>query len=206
MAKGASKGSHRFGLVNHPECPVAILIHDCPSDKHIQEYISLMQEHGVQYCARLCEATYYDESPLVEANIHVEDLNFQDGTFPSKDILIRFRDMVKRAKLEFNANKTTSILDKPCISVHCVSGIGRAPVMASVVLIDHGIDNLTAVEFVRSRRRGAINSNQLKDLLKYKPKKPSSNSSSSNSLSSSSDSPSNKSVKKTKKKLPCWPF
>nr|CAI5820326.1 unnamed protein product [Callosobruchus analis]CAI5821064.1 unnamed protein product [Callosobruchus analis] len=47
-----------------------------------------------------------------------------------------------------------------CIAVHCVSGLGRAPVMIATALIELGIPY----------RRGAINAKQLDFLSKYKPR------------------------------------
>ncbi|KAI9349454.1 protein-tyrosine phosphatase-like protein [Zopfochytrium polystomum] len=47
------------------------------------------------------------------------------------------------------------------VAVHCVSGIGRAPVLVAAALVDAGVDPLEAVERVRKARRGALNKKQL---------------------------------------------
>lgn len=81
------------------------------------------------------------------------------------------------------------------MAVHCVAGLGRAPVLVSVALIELGLKYEAAVEMIRElvfnsidflniffsqskmyfiifcrKRRGAINSKQLAYLEKYRPK------------------------------------
>jgi hypothetical protein len=45
----------------------------------------------------------------------------------------------------------------------------RAPVLVAIGLIEYGFDAISAVTFIRERRRGAINSVQLNYLESYKP-------------------------------------
>ncbi|KNE54486.1 hypothetical protein AMAG_00457 [Allomyces macrogynus ATCC 38327] len=45
----------------------------------------------------------------------------------------------------------------PTMAVHCVAGLGRAPVLIAVALIEYGMPPLEAIEYVRARRRGAFN-------------------------------------------------
>lgn len=53
-----------------------------------------------------------------------------------------------------------------CIAIHCVAGLGRAPVLVAIALIEYGMESLQAVEFIRQQRRGAINKKQLDYLMK----------------------------------------
>lgn len=72
------------------------------------------------------------------------------------------------------------------VAVHCVAGLGRAPVLVAVALVEKGMDALDAIMFIRERRKGelgsllwigliryapgAINVRQLKFLENYKPR------------------------------------
>eukprot|EP00835_Amoeboradix_gromovi_P005021 NODE_434_length_8679_cov_0.241142.p9 type:complete len:114 gc:universal NODE_434_length_8679_cov_0.241142:7040-6699(-) len=58
--------------------------------------------------------------------------------------------------------------DRPTIAVHCVAGMGRAPVLIAIALIEHGMQNLDAIDFIREKRRGAFNNLQIVFIDRYK--------------------------------------
>jgi hypothetical protein len=49
----------------------------------------------------------------------------------------------------------------PSIAVHCVAGLGRAPILVAIALIEAGMEPHEAVKAVRARRPSALNKRQL---------------------------------------------
>lgn len=61
------------------------------------------------------------------------------------------------------------------MGIHCISGLGRAPVLVAIALIELGMEPLDAIEFIRSKRRGAFNRPQICYLVNMKMNKSDSN-------------------------------
>lgn len=136
------------------------LIMDAPSRSNIHLYLKEMERVKVKDIVRICEPTYPRE--IVEsAGIKVHDWVFPDGESPPSNIIEAWLSLVDAQK---------SAQDNSAIAVHCVAGLGRAPVLVAIALIENGMRALDAVMFIRQRRRGAINNKQLKFLENYKPR------------------------------------
>lgn len=137
------------------------LITEQPQDTTIHNYISILKEHRVTHLVCATDPTYKTDD-LSGAGVSVTQLPFADGSAPNQDILERWLFLVKK---EFVGNPET------CVGVHCVTGLGRAPVLVAVALIELGMKYEDAVELIRKKRRGAINTRQLEFLAKYKRQK-----------------------------------
>lgn len=109
---------------------------------------------------RVCEPTYKTEGLQAEG-ITVTDLQFDDGTPPPLEIVESWFALL-RDRFKSDASAT--------VAVHCVAGLGRAPVMVAIALIELGLKYEDAVEMIRQKRRGAINAKQLAYLSSYKGK------------------------------------
>ncbi|XP_030627418.1 protein tyrosine phosphatase type IVA 1 isoform X2 [Chanos chanos] len=94
-------------------------------------------------------------------NKFIEDWPFDDGAPPSNQIV---DDWLNLLRIKFREEPGC------CIAVHCVAGLGRAPVLVALALIECGMKYEDAVQFIRQKRRGAFNSKQLFYLEKYRPK------------------------------------
>jgi protein tyrosine phosphatase type 4A len=134
---------------------LSFLITDCPAN--IPEYIQLLKQHNVLCVIRLSKPTY-DPAPFTDCGIEFHELFFNDGSVPPANLLDTYRSLISQLK-------------GTVVAIHCVSGIGRAPLLVCVALIDEGNSPTDAIELVRSKRRGAVNSAQVKWLLSLKRKR-----------------------------------
>ncbi|CAD7085761.1 unnamed protein product, partial [Hermetia illucens] len=119
-----------------------------------------LKKHNVSTVVRVCEPSYKTDE-LEAQGIAVKDLAFEDGTFPPQKIVDEWFETLKQ---NYSQNP------EACVAVHCVAGLGRAPVLVALALIELGLKYEAAVEMIRDKRRGAINAKQLSYLEKYKPK------------------------------------
>ena len=95
----------------------------------MDNYIRLLQEHKVSHLVCATDKLYNAEE-LEEKEIKVSELSFPDGSAPTQEIVDKWLNLVNK---EFQANSDT------CIGVHCVTGLGRAPVLVATALIELGM-------------------------------------------------------------------
>jgi protein tyrosine phosphatase type 4A len=140
-----------------------------------------MRKYHVTDVVRVCEVTY-TVNELTSAGIQLHELEYKDGTSPPKDHIMAWLTLVDetfyKKKPESsnlnngnisNNNSNNNSNSEACIAVHCVAGLGRAPVMVAIALIEFAnMDPVEAVSFLRKKRRGAINEKQLLYLEGYK--------------------------------------
>ncbi|XP_071074632.1 protein tyrosine phosphatase type IVA 1 isoform X1 [Dasypus novemcinctus] len=143
------------------------LITHNPTNATLSKFIEELKKYGVTTIVRVCEATY-DTALVEKEGIRVLDWPFDDGAPPSNQIV---DDWLSLVKIKFREEPGC------CIAVHCVAGLGRAPVLVALALIEGGMKYEDAVQFIRHliffpsrKRRGAFNSKQLLYLEKYRPK------------------------------------
>ncbi|XP_057353650.1 protein tyrosine phosphatase type IVA 3 isoform X1 [Manis pentadactyla] len=136
------------------------LITHNPTNATLSTFIEDLKKYGATTVVRVCEVTY-DKAPLEKDGITVVDWPFDDGAPPPGKVV---EDWLSLLKAKF--------CDDPgsCVAVHCVAGLGRAPVLVALALIESGMKYEDAIQFIRQKRRGAINSRQLTYLEKYRPK------------------------------------
>ncbi|XP_014979076.3 protein tyrosine phosphatase type IVA 1-like isoform X3 [Macaca mulatta] len=97
----------------------------------------------------------------VTLNKFIEDWPFGDGAPPSNQ---RVADRLNFIKIKFHEEPGC------CIAVHCIAGLGRAPVLVAPALIEGGMKHEDAIQFRGQKQRGAFKSKQLLYLEKYHPK------------------------------------
>ncbi|XP_044770399.1 protein tyrosine phosphatase type IVA 2 isoform X2 [Neomonachus schauinslandi] len=123
------------------------LITHNPTNATLNKFTEELKKYGVTTLVRVCDATY-DKAPVEKEGIHVLIVD----------------DWLNLLKTKFREEPGC------CVAVHCVAGLGRAPVLVALALIECGMKYEDAVQFIRQKRRGAFNSKQLLYLEKYRPK------------------------------------
>ncbi|GAB5588829.1 hypothetical protein Unana1_03729 [Umbelopsis nana] len=135
------------------------LILDCPSEETLPKYLDLLKQQSVTHLVRICDAANtYDAHKLEQEGITVHDeIKFKDGDVPDDPAIDKWLQLTSE--------------NRGRIGVHCVSGIGRAPVLVTISLIENGMDPLDAIAHVRKYRRGALNKRQIQYIDRYKRRK-----------------------------------
>ncbi|KAI8049540.1 protein-tyrosine phosphatase-like protein [Syncephalis plumigaleata] len=140
---------------------------DCPTESTLPIYMQKFTELNVNHVARVCDSTY-NANRLESAGIHVHvRLGIRRWWLPPLAITKQWLALTEQHQAEvLDARATGAPL--PAIAVHCVAGLGRAPVFVCIALIEHGMDPLDAIDYVRQCRRGALNSRQVDFLARTK--------------------------------------
>jgi protein tyrosine phosphatase type 4A len=161
-AAGGGVKSQSVQLANKPSKVeyrgLKFMIIDRPTEYNLPSYLKELKESGVTALVRVCEPTYAPDS-VNAAGITMYDYPFDDGTAPPLEVIKGWRKVVKEHGSS-GGNR---------VAIHCVAGLGRAPVMVAIALIDKGCDFTEAVKIIRAQRKGAINKRQLDFLRSYKP-------------------------------------
>lgn len=154
---------------------------DCPTPDTLDAFALELKVRGVCKVVRLCEPSY-DASILEKGvSISVLDLAFPDGGTPPPIIISSFLALVENqfgalqnslAKDIIEDHHVTIVDHAPVIAVHCVAGLGRAPLLVAIALIEAGFAPIDAVAFIRKCRRGAFNALQLRYLMDVYKKRP----------------------------------
>ncbi|KAI9149802.1 hypothetical protein H9P43_009981 [Blastocladiella emersonii ATCC 22665] len=167
---GVTRGTGLFKPMTQIEYKaLRFVVHDAPSDTNLAHYVREMQRHGVTDVVRACEPTY-SAAALAAHGLGLHELNFKDGDPPPAAIIAHWLQIVAAKFVPGKAGSVAGVAAGGAIAVHCVAGLGRAPVLVAIALIEAGMPALEAVEFIRSRRRGALNMKQIHFLDSYKRK------------------------------------
>lgn len=177
------KGGHKTTVIDH--FPLRFVITDSPSNASIKPHVQELLKYKVKHAVRAMDSTY-SVGPLKEAGIAVHEMNFRDGDSPPIYVLERWLKLVQRCfikqptltlrkfKKEDSvrfASEVSLLQPDERVSVHCVAGLGRAPVLVAVALVEFGrITPQEAIQLIREKRRGAINTKQERWLHEYVPR------------------------------------
>ncbi|CAG9325439.1 unnamed protein product [Blepharisma stoltei] len=161
--------SNRPSLISSGNLKFVVM--DAPSDENAATYADNLERLGVAHLVRTCEGMYDDrifESKGIKIHVsHRQEFKFTDGSSPPKAVVLRWLSLVKNTF--FEKRKLKPLQEKPpCIAIHCLAGLGRAPVLVAIALIEAGMNPNGAVGLIRKHRHGALNYYQVKFLNSYK--------------------------------------
>ena len=172
---------------------LSFFISDSPDNARLPEYVKLFKEKEITDVARACDPKY-DEKQFEAQGIKVHEFFFEDGGIPPKPLLTNWLSLVYeceahnsalRSSVTTNGTGARSFSGKRSIAVHCVAGLGRAPLLVAIALIEFGMTPEDAIDYVRAKRKGCFNSKQIRFLMDtFRPRRlftPSGSSSTRNS-------------------------
>ncbi len=131
-------------------------ISHAPTRDNIENFITQLEKNNIKHVVRLCKPTY-DSLQLESQGICLYDLDIPDGSAPDLEHIQEWEQILK------NVHPSEAVL------VHCVAGLGRAPMMVAIALINEQMKPYEAIEYIRKCRPGSINKKQLEFLVNYKP-------------------------------------
>ena len=144
------------------------VIMDSPSEQNSSQYVKELQRARVTNLVRACEPHYNNKS-MEDVGIVCNAMEFQDGDPPSDEIIKKWLDLCKETFGELYQSSSKYKEPMSGIAVHCVAGLGRAPVLVAIALIEAGMEPYGAIQYIREKRRGAINEKQIRFLEEYVP-------------------------------------
>lgn len=169
--------------------PMRFVIMDAPRQTNLHLYIKELTSLHVKHVVRVCEPTYHADA-MMNAGITCHDMEYPDGHSPPDEIIEQWLLLVESTFYNNTKSKTTKTKkakeehdkdvaqedggddasdDQVAVAVHCVAGLGRAPVLVVIALIEFAhMDAVEAVTMIRRLRKGSINEKQLLYLEGYK--------------------------------------
>lgn len=159
----------RLPLITHIEFKgVKLIIMDSPSKQTVPYFVEECSRLGVTDIVRVCEDRY-PKDEFEKAGIKVHHWEFSDGSPPPDHILDQWFSLL-RSQFFSPARQDQERTAPGIIAVHCVAGLGRAPVLVAVALMELGMPCTDAIELISSKRKGSFNHRQLAYLTSYRPK------------------------------------
>ena len=109
---------------------------------------------------KICDKELFVKN-IYQHKLHWHHLPINDMRAPDKD----FKDKWESTKVLLK----NDLIEGKNIVLHCMGGKGRAGTVAAILLIEFGANHKDAIEIVRTKRKGAIETKEQEDfILSYK--------------------------------------
>jgi len=127
------------------------IISKIPDPSNILSYRDQLINHKIQHLVRVCDCEY-DKDIMLSCGVNVTDIPIKDGNVPTKNDIDKWMKIV-------NENKR--------IAIHCVSGLGRAPMLVAIAMIRMAkINSIDAITILREQIKGCLNTRQITYVFK----------------------------------------
>lgn len=128
-----------------------------PTNENIDIYIKKLKKENIKILIKLCEKDYYNTELFKENNIEFIHMEIEDGNIPSEENILKL--------IEIGNN-----YDSICI--HCTAGLGRAPLVMSLIwILQFNQDPYDTAYEIRRLIPNCLNKFQIQFLTKFKRKK-----------------------------------
>jgi len=156
-----------FSVVEHKK--QRFLITALPQEDQLGKYVDKLVAASAYTTCRAC-ACSYDTGLYSTKGMDYHVMPFADGCAPPKPVLEEWLELC-RSNIQHNSqHHAEGAGTMRAIAVHCMAGLGRAPLLVAIALIEDGLPVTQAVAMVRKARHGALNSQQLRYLTEYQTK------------------------------------
>ncbi len=142
---------------------IRAFICSCPTNGNFHIYNDFMKQNKITDLFCFSDLSY--DITKLDPSVTHHLLPFHDGSNPPNDVLKKFDKEIDRL-----LNNNSKPIIECNIMLHCIAGLGRAPIVLAYLMVSRfNFEKEEAVSIIRFRRRGSINSAQLKWLLSLKP-------------------------------------
>jgi protein tyrosine phosphatase type 4A len=119
-----------------------------PNSNNLNIFLENLKKCNIKLIVRLCEPSYSLPSDMIQ----IQDLPIP-SCIPSKEVIRQWNDILD----SINEN----------IYIHCDSGLGRAPTMIAIALLQKDVEPHIAVQMLRTINKKLFNNIQLKFIFNY---------------------------------------
>lgn len=133
----------------------SIYISNLPKEDDKDYFLSFSKANNIKFVIRACFEESYADTFYSDNNINIYNITFKYGCVPSQEIVCKLLEIYYMCK------------DKEYILIQCLNGLGSAPLLCAILIIETGYDYYNTIDRIRRIIRGAFNKKQLIFLNKY---------------------------------------
>lgn len=133
------------------------LVTGSPTNENIDEYITELKKRNINIVIKLSEKNLYDTGKFKQNDIEFIHMEIEDGNIPNEENILKLIEIGNEYDL---------------ICVHCTAGLGRAPLVMSLLwILQFNQDPHDTAEEIRSLIPKCLNKFQVQFIIDFKRKK-----------------------------------